>query len=124
MIYRTSANIKSLVKTLRISFTAVCILFIPLFECICCEIEFETPHTCCDSELPHNQGDSSHPCLDSFQAFSAKDGFQLNSLALTKCETVFLASNSAPSKFPHKLRAYSSTTPTLRRHLLFSSLVI
>jgi len=121
---RTSTNILESVKMFSTFLVSTCILFIPLFECICCELDIEVSHPCCDAEFPNSQGDQKHPCLDSLEAFSAKEGFQSNPLAIPAWEPFLFLSGPAPEEFTLKGNPFSANAPPLRRHLLLSILVI
>jgi hypothetical protein len=112
------------VKMFSTFLVATCILFIPLFECICCELEIEASHPCCDAEFPNSQGDQKHPCLDSLEAFSAKEGFQSNPLAIAAWEPFFFLPGPVPEGFTLKENPFSGNASPLRRHLLLSILVI
>ena len=51
------------VESNKNSFVAVCIFFIPLFECLCCEDD-NISSTCCNNQNAANDTCDVHPCLD------------------------------------------------------------
>ena len=51
------------VKAYKASIIAFCILVIPLFECICCEVE-KGIQSCCNNQSSADQSCDVHPCLE------------------------------------------------------------
>ena len=51
------------IDELKATVCALCIFFIPLFECFCC-VERETSSTCCASVRLSNQNCDVHQCLE------------------------------------------------------------
>ena len=105
-------------------FIAVCILFVPFFECICCEPEIEASHSCCGSKLPLNQADQDHPCLDSLDTFSTTESLQTNSPYFTVYEPFSQLPSATPLTFSTKLVQKTEAKSPVRLHLLLSKLVI
>ena len=113
-----------LVKKFSSFFIAVCILFVPFFECICCEPEIDASHSCCGSKLPLNQADQDHPCLDSLDTFSTTESLQTNSPDFTDYEAFLQLPSATPLTFSAKRVQKTEANSPLRRHLLLSKLVI
>ena len=73
-----------MLKLIKTVLFAVCIFFIPLFECLCCE-DVNISSTCCNNQNADDDTCDVHPCLDAIDELGIVEVLDYsNFLALSK----------------------------------------
>lgn len=113
----------TLVKVFKTVLCAVSILFIPLFECFCCEDD-SISSTCCNNQNTANETCDVHPCLDAIDEIGIVEILDFsNFLGTTKVKTFSLVprqdSNGVTQSFCSPPISFKT-----KRHLIIGVMIV